>query len=284
MSKIPELDWALIDKRLKAALREDVGSGDITSKLLIPASLQGRARIMAKEEGVLCGMEIARRVFSLIDDKIKFTCILKDGASIKPGDVAAKISGPMRSILTAERTALNILQRLSGIATQTSQFAAALAPHKAKIYDTRKTTPLWRDLEKYAVAIGGGENYRFGLYDMIMIKDNHTDTVGGLGPAIERAIRGNRNKLKIVTEARTLDDVKTALQYPIDVIMLDNMTVAQIKRALEMTLRAKCEVEVSGNITLARAKKLAALGVKRMSAGSITHSVKALDLSLKYEK
>jgi nicotinate-nucleotide pyrophosphorylase (carboxylating) len=280
------LDWKSIDRRLRAALREDIGPGDVTSRLTIPADARGRARILAKQSGILCGIEAARRVFTLVDRRIRFTAMMTDGAALAPGDHAAEVSGPLRSILAAERTALNLIQRLSGIATKTAEFAAPLAPFGAIVYDTRKTTPLWRDLEKFAVATGGGRNYRIGLFDMIMIKDNHVDAAGGIEPALARAIRGNRRRLPIVIEARTLDDVRAALRHPVQVIMLDNMSDAAIRRCLRLAAesKTKCEIEVSGGLTPARALRLARMGVRRFSAGAITHSAPALDLSLDYVK
>lgn len=280
------LDWKSIDRRLRAALREDIGPGDVTSRLTIPAGNQGRAIILAKQTGVLCGVEIARRVFQIVDRRIRFTAMMSDGADLAPGDKVAEARGPMHGILAAERTALNVVQRLSGIATKTAAFAEPLAPFGAKVYDTRKTTPLWRDLEKYAVATGGGSNYRIGLFDMIMIKDNHADAAGGVEAALQRVLRGNRRRLPVVVEVRSLDDLRAALAYPVQVIMLDNMSDAQIRAALRLAAKsgAKCEIEVSGGLTAARALRLAKMGVRRFSAGALTHSAPALDISLDYTK
>ncbi|GAB4317396.1 MAG: carboxylating nicotinate-nucleotide diphosphorylase [Candidatus Sumerlaeia bacterium] len=286
MTSSDDLNWESIDRRLRASLREDIGPGDVTSRLTIPAQTLGGARVTAKAPGVLCGIEVARRVFALADSRIRMKILERDGARVARGTCVALVSGPLRGILAAERTALNLIQRLSGIATNTARFVAAVAPYKARIFDTRKTTPLWRDLEKYAVRTGGGCNYRFGLFDMIMIKDNHADAAGGLEQALKRAVRGNRAGLPIVAEARTLADVKAALRYPVQVIMLDNMSTGRIRQALAIVQEAgsTCEIEVSGGVTPSRARRLAALGVRRFSAGAMTHSAPALDFSLDFEK
>ncbi len=267
--------------QIRRALAEDIGKGDVTSLRLVKANQQGRAHIVAKADGVLCGMPVVQCVFHCLDPRLRIECLGRDGRQVRRGEVVARIRGRVRPILSGERVALNFLQHLSGIATQTAQFVAAVRGSNTKIYDTRKTTPLWRGLEKYAVRTGGGHNHRMGLFDMILIKDNHIDAVGGIGPAVARA-RKKRGR-RIGVEARTLEEVREAVTSQADLILLDNMPIHRIRQALRIG-KGKTEIEVSGGINIARAKKMASLGVSRLSIGALTHSAPALDFSLEYIK
>lgn len=274
-----ETNFSSLESLYIAALKEDIGSGDVTSESIIPETLKGSAKVIAKEDAVLCGMPVIKKIYKLIDPRIKIEEKKFDGMQIHRGDEIIVISGKIKSILIGERLALNFLQRLSGIATHTKKFADILGPYGAKIYDTRKTTPIWRTLEKYAVRTGGGENHRFGLYDMFLIKDNHIDAVGGAAKAILLAKSANKRGLKIMCEARSLDEVRQVLDAKADFVLLDNMTPRQIKAAMKM-IQSKIGVEISGGITLKNIAGYAKLGVKRFSSGSLTHSSKAIDFSM----
>lgn len=269
--------------QIRRALAEDIGTGDVTTRRVVQADQEGHAHVVAKADGVLCGMPVVQCVFHCLDPRLRIECLKRDGKKVRSGEVVAIIRGRVRSILSGERVALNFLQRLSGIATQTARFVAAVRGSRAKIYDTRKTTPLWRGLEKYAVRTGGGCNHRMGLFDMILIKDNHIDAVGGVRPAIARARARKSPDVCIGVEARTIEEVREAVSSHVDLILLDNMSVRQIRQALKIG-KGQVEIEVSGGISLARAKKMASLGVSRLSIGSLTHSAPALDFSLKYIK
>ncbi len=268
-----------LDTRLLAALKEDLGPGDVTSQAIVPADTAGTAVIRAKQEGCLCGVRVAERVFALIDDALACERRLDDGASLQPGDEVLRIRGPLRSILAGERLALNFLQRLSGIATLTRRFVQALPTGTPlSVCDTRKTTPLWRDLERLAVRTGGGKNHRSGLWDMVMVKDTHADAAGGLAQALDRVRRAGVN-VPVAAEARTLEEARHAARAGVDILMLDNMNDAAIAEVVREVGKA-CTIEVTGGITPERLPQLARLGVHRVSVGALTHSAPALDLSL----
>jgi nicotinate-nucleotide pyrophosphorylase (carboxylating) len=262
-----------------AALEEDIGSGDVTTAAIIPAKAQAKCRLMAKQKGIICGLPLTEIALSLMTKKYKITWLAKDGDPVKPGQVLAEIEGPAVSLLEAERVLLNYLQRLSGIATLTHAFVEAVKPYKTAIMDTRKTTPLCRLLEKYAVSVGGGKNHRFGLYDQVLIKDNHIDVAGGIEEAI-RKVRRKNSELMIEVEARTLDEVKRAITFRPEIILLDNMTPAQMKKAVDF-VQGKAQLEASGGVNLKTVAKIAATGVDRISIGALTHSAPAMDISLK---
>jgi nicotinate-nucleotide pyrophosphorylase (carboxylating) len=269
---------------ISEALKEDVGDGDHSSLASIPAATQSRARLLVKDEGVLAGVEVAEKIFHKVDTKLILSVEIADGTVVKNGDVAFTVSGSARSILTAERLVLNTMQRMSGIATRTKQLVNLLSGTKTKILDTRKTTPNFRLLEKWAVLIGGGHNHRIGLYDMVMLKDNHVDMAGGIRKAIEDTnhyLRASKKHLKIEIETRSLAEVQQVLDRGnIDIIMLDNMSPDIMKKAVEL-IGGKYLTEASGGITEATIRKVAETGVDYISVGALTHSYKSLDLSLK---
>ncbi len=270
-----------LDTLVDAALKEDMPRGDITSENIIPPKSQSRAMILAKEDGVLAGIYVAERVFEKIDPSISFEIHQKDGTEIKSGDQLAVLKGPSVSLLKGERTALNFLQRLSGIATETSKFAQALKGTKTKVLDTRKTTPGLRNLEKYAVKMGGGENHRLDLSEMVMIKDNHLKIVGSISEAVLLVKKKIKPGTKIEVEVTSLEEVKEAVKCGADIIMLDNMTLNKMKEAVDW-VRGRVPIEVSGNVTLSKAKKIAQMGVDFISVGALTHSYKSLDISLEF--
>jgi nicotinate-nucleotide pyrophosphorylase (carboxylating) len=272
-----------IERLIETALAEDLSElGDVTSELLIPKSKSALANIIAKSAGVVAGIPIAKRVFQMVDESLRFEEIREDGDKISPSDIVLTISGSTRSILTAERTALNFLQRLSGIATLTAQFVERIAGAPATILDTRKTTPGLRALEKYAVRVGGGHNHRLGLFDMILIKENHIAAAGGITKAVA-IIRGElearKLPLAVEVETKTLEEVNEALVLKVDRIMLDNMPVPQIREAVKM-VSGRAELEVSGGVTLETVRAIAETDVDYISVGALTHSAPALDLSL----
>ena len=275
-----------LDKVLKSALDEDIGTGDITSESVIPPGKNGLLVLVAKAKGVICGLPVFARIHTLIDKDTAITLFKNDGDVVMPGDEIALIKGNLRSLLAAERVSLNFLQRLSGIASLTRKFVEKVRPYGLKIYDTRKTTPLLRQLEKYAVRCGGGHNHRFGLYDMILLKDNHIDACGGIEQAIIKAQsyrRKTKSRVKIAVEVRSLSDMVAVLPFEVDLVLLDNMTYKQIRNVLRMVDdHKKPEIEVSGGITLKTISRLAEIGVRRVSIGALTHSAPALDLSLDY--
>ncbi len=263
------------------AIAEDVGPGDVTSQATLPADLVLHGRIVAKAAGVVAGLPVAEAVFHAIDPAIEFTARVADGQEVVPGEVIAEVTGLGRSLLAAERTALNFLQRMSGIATLTRQFVDAVACTPATILDTRKTLPGHRLLDKYAVRMGGGQNHRLALYDMILIKDNHVDAAGGILPAVARA-RAAYPALPIEVEVRTLAELREVLGItpPVDRVMLDNMSLAEMRQAVALAA-GRVPLEASGNVTLERAAEIAATGVDLISVGALTHSAPALDLSMK---
>ena len=274
----------LIDDLLNLAFAEDVGDGDHTTLSTIPAEATGRQHLLVKEEGIIAGIEIAKKVFEKFDSSLKITQYINDGAHVKPGDIAFVVEGPVRSLLQTERVMLNIMQRMSGIATMTARYQERLAGLKTKVLDTRKTTPGMRMLEKMAVKIGGGENHRIGLFDMILIKDNHVDFAGGIPQAVNSAKKYLAEKgknLKIEVEVRNTEEILQALEAGVDRIMLDNFTPARTKEAVEL-INGRAEVESSGGITLETLRDYGECGVDFISVGALTHSVKGLDMSFKH--
>lgn len=273
----------LIDQLLTLAFAEDVGDGDATTLSTIPADEMGAQHLLVKEEGILAGVEIARKVFEKFDPSLKMTVYIGDGAHVKPGDIAFKVEGTVRSLLQTERIMLNIMQRMSGIATQTARYQKRLKGLKTKVLDTRKTTPGLRILEKEAVKIGGGANHRMGLFDMILIKDNHVDFAGGIPQAVKAArewMKANGKDLKIEVETRNNDEIRQALAEGADRIMFDNFTPAQTREAVAL-VDGRAETESSGGITLDTLRDYGEAGVDFISVGALTHSVKGLDMSFK---
>ena len=270
-----------IEKIVKIALKEDLGFGDITSDLIISEKQKGKGFIIAKEKGIIAGLEVAKSVFEEVDAGLMFKFLISDGDKVRPGLKVALIQGKTKSILAGERTALNFLQRLSGIATLTNKFVRKTEGTSTKILDTRKTTPGLRFLERDAVKKGGGENHRQGLYDMILIKDNHIQAAGSISSAIEKALR-NRRGLKIEVETKNLKEIKEALNFKIDRIMLDNFEPEDLKKAVKLirSKNKKVEIEASGRVNLKNVRKIALSGVDYISVGALTHSARALDFSL----
>ncbi|MBD5355921.1 MAG: carboxylating nicotinate-nucleotide diphosphorylase [Bacteroides sp.] len=274
----------LIEQLLNLAFAEDIGDGDHTTLSTIPADAMGRSRLIVKEEGILAGVKVAEKVLYNIDPSIKINVYIEDGSKVKSGDVAFSAEGPVRSLLIAERTMLNIMQRMSGIATMTRHYQDELQGLHTKVLDTRKTTPGMRMLEKEAVRIGGGTNHRIGLFDMILIKDNHIDFAGSIENAIERAkeyCKENKKDLKIEVEVRSLNDIKRVMAVGgVDRIMFDNFTPELTKEAIKL-VNHSMETESSGGITLSNLRKYGEAGVDFISVGALTHSVKGLDMSFK---
>lgn len=280
----PAIDWKRADALIALALEEDLaGNGDTTSNSVIPENIDAKAVLKCKEDCVCAGIDIARRAFRAVNDSIFFTPAVKDGDFCPSGTVMAEIKGKARSLLTAERTALNFFQRLCGVATMSRRYAEAVAAYPTLILDTRKTTPGWRNLEKYAVAVGGSSNHRIGLYDRILIKDNHRELAGLEGKnSITRSVERARKAfpaLKIEVEADTLNEVKEAAEAGADYILLDNMSNKEMAEAVKINA-ARSKLEASGGITLERVPSIAALGVDFISCGALTHSVKAIDISM----
>lgn len=273
----------LIDKLIDLAFAEDVGEGDHTTLCSIPESAIGKASLVIKEAGILAGVEVGIKVFHKLDPQLTIEVLIKDGTEVKPGDVVLTIEGKVQSILQAERTVLNIMQRMSGIATTTNKYVALIAGTGAKVLDTRKTTPGMRLLEKQAVKIGGGENHRIGLFDMILLKDNHIDFAGGIENAIigaKRYLKDKNKSLKIEIEVRDMDELNEVLNVGgVDRIMLDNFTPEETKIAVEH-VNGRVELESSGGITIETIRSYAETGVDYISVGALTHSVKGLDMSL----
>lgn len=276
------IEWLGLDELLLAALKEDVGTGDITTLSCIPAENRSEAYYLIKEDGVLCGLSVAERVFALVDPSIVLTPLAKDGDAVHRGDVIATVSGPSRSILTGERVGLNLMQRMSGISTMTAKAVEAVAGTEAAIVDTRKSTPGLRVLEKCAVRVGGGKNHRFNLADGVLIKDNHIAAAGGIQQAVEAARRTVPHVMKIEVETEDLDEVRQALAAGADVIMLDNMDVSAMRDAVALINR-RALVEASGNMGDRDLSEVARTGVDIISIGALTHSVKSLDISLKFK-
>jgi len=266
------------------AVREDIGPGDYSSLACIPEKAEGKAKLLVKADGIIAGIDFAKMVFAFIDKDMQFEALLKDGEAVKFGDIAFYISGKSQSILKAERLVLNAMQRMSAIATKTTEFVEKLEGTKTKILDTRKTTPGIRALEKWAVRIGGGVNHRFALYDMIMLKDNHIDFAGGVIEAIEKTknyLKDNKLDLKIIVEARDLEEIKKILKAGgVHRILIDNFNYDDTKKAVKL-IGNQCQTESSGGITLKTLKPYADCGVDYISSGALTHSVYNMDLSLK---
>lgn len=273
-----------IEEFINLAFKEDIGDGDHTSLSTIPPNIQGKAHLLVKQEGVLCGSDIAKKIFQKLDPNSTFDLLIKDGSHVNPGEIAFIVQGQVLSLLQSERLVLNIMQRLSGIATTTNTYVEKLSGLKTKVLDTRKTTPGMRYLEKLAVRTGGGANHRMGLYDMIMIKDNHIDFAGGIEQAIKRTqayLKEHNKTLKIEVEARSLDDVQRILNYGgVDRIMLDNFSIENTKEAVKL-INGRAETESSGGITIETLRDYAECGVDYISVGALTHQIKSLDLSLK---
>ena len=272
-----------VDELIELCIREDIGDGDHTSLSCIPADEHGRMRLLCKQEGTIAGIEIAQLVLQRLDPEMKFEQILHDGDRVAPGDVAFYVSGRLRSLLQAERILLNIMQRMSGVATQPAVYVKRLEGLHTRVLDTRKTTPGMRVLDKMAVKIGGGENHRMGLFDMILLKDNHIDFAGGITAAVNKAkeyLKAKNKNLPIEVETRTLDDVREAVSLGVDRIMFDNFTPEMTRRAVEK-VAGRCETESSGGITLDTMRDYAECGVDFISVGALTHQIKSLDMSLK---
>lgn len=269
---------------IENAIREDVGDGDHSSLACIPADAMGKAKLLVKDEGILAGVEFAKMVFAYVDKEMEVEVLIEDGTPVKYGDVAFYVSGRSQSILKAERVVLNCMQRMSAIATKTNYYMSLVEGTKAKILDTRKTTPGIRAIEKWAVKLGGGENHRFALYDMIMLKDNHIDFAGGITQAIQKTqqyLKDNNKDLKIVVEARDLNEITEILQNDgVYQILIDNFNYEDTRKAVEL-INGKCFAESSGNINEKTLRKYAECGVDYISSGALTHSIYNIDLSLK---
>lgn len=283
MYTVDELNDRLID----LSFSEDIGDGDHTTLCCIPEDAEGKSKLLIKEEGILAGMRIAKEVFHRFDPTLQVEQFLEDGARVKPGDVAMVVSGKVRSLLQTERLMLNIMQRMSGIATMTARYVERLEGTNTRVLDTRKTTPGMRMLEKEAVKIGGGTNHRIGLFDMILLKDNHVDFCGGIANALTRCAEYQREKglhLKVEIEVRSFDEIRQVMEHGgADRIMLDNFSVEDTRRAVEM-IGGKFETESSGGITFDTLRDYAECGVDFISVGALTHSVKGLDMSFKAVK
>ncbi|MBI5351910.1 MAG: carboxylating nicotinate-nucleotide diphosphorylase [Chloroflexi bacterium] len=267
---------------IQRALAEDIGTGDVTTDSIVPVDATMRGQIIAKQNGIIAGLDVAEACFSLVDSRVAFTVQVGEGELVQDRQLLATISGPARALLTGERTALNFLGRMSGIATLTRQFVDAVAGTKAVILDTRKTAPGLRAADKLSVLRGGGENHRIGLYDMILIKDNHIDFAGGIAEAVRRA-KASANGIQIEVEARSVDDVKVALSLGVERILLDNMSNEMMREAVQLN-NGRAKLEASGNVTLETVRKIAETGVDYISSGALTHSAKVFDVSLKWIK
>lgn len=270
-----------IDTIIEAALKEDMPDGDVTSESLVPPESVSKAIFLAKEEGILAGIDVAARVFWKIDPHVDFTKNVEDGSSIRAGDTLARIEGPSVSLLKGERTALNFLQRMCGIATLTQRFVHGLEGSQTQILDTRKTTPSLRSLEKYAVKMGGGTNHRLSLSDMVLIKDNHLKIVGNISKAVKKARDKVGPDVKIEVETTTLEEVKEAVCSGADMILLDNMSPERMREAVEW-VNGRIPLEASGNVKLSTLKEVASSGVDFISVGSLTHSYQSLDISMEF--
>jgi nicotinate-nucleotide pyrophosphorylase (carboxylating) len=275
----PDLDLE-ISQCIKRALEEDIGSGDVTTDTIVPADASLRGRIVAKQDGVVAGLEVAKQVMFALSDRITFVTNVADGSSVARSAVLAAVEGPARALLTGERTALNFLGRMSGIATLTRQYVEAVKTTKAVILDTRKTAPGLRITDKLAVRLGGGQNHRTGLFDMVLIKDNHIDFAGSISAAVER-VRASQTKLEIEVETRTLDNVREALRLGVERILLDNMSVETMREAVAIC-DGRARLEASGNVTLANVLEVAGTGVDYVSVGALTHSPTVFDVNLEF--
>jgi nicotinate-nucleotide pyrophosphorylase (carboxylating) len=265
-----------------AALAEDLGSyGDITTDAIVPVGAKGKAAIVARQDGVIAGLDLAEAAFKALDADMRFVRVVQDGGEVKSGDTIATVAGKTRALLTGERTALNFLNRLSGIATLTAAYVKAVEGTAARISCTRKTTPRLRAFEKYAVRAGGGVNHRYGLYDAVLVKDNHIAAAGGLAKALRLLPLGSEPRIKVEVEVDTLDQLKDALGFPIDAVLLDNMDVETLRRAVKL-VAGRVKTEASGGVTLETVRKIAETGVDLISVGALTHSPRNLDSSLEW--
>ena len=276
---IGDIPESVVRDIVARALAEDIGPGDITTAATVAPDAECRAEIVAKAEGVIAGLGVARLVFGMLDPQIEFHEVVVDGGRVSEGMTVARVSGNTRALLAAERTALNFLQRMSGIASLTAEYVEAAEGTDARIIDTRKTAPGLRLLDKYAVRMGGGRNHRVGLFDGVLIKDNHLRAAGGVGEAVRRARKAAHHLVKIEVEVQTLEEVEEGVAAGADVILLDNMDLDNVSRAVDL-VAGRCEIEVSGGVTLETVRALAECGVDYISAGALTHSAPALDLSL----
>lgn len=270
-----------LDDQIKSALKEDIALGDITTDSLIESDDISKAVFISKDDGIIAGLDVSERVFKILDERVVFKKNVTDGCSVKKGDILAEISGPTHALLKAERTALNFLQHLSGIATKANEYARIVKNFDVRIVDTRKTTPGLRRLEKYAVKIGGGHNHRYCLSDGVLIKDNHIVAAGGISQAIKKVRDNIPHTIKIEIETETMDQVNEALDAGADIIMLDNMSLEMMKDAVKM-INKRAIIEASGNVNLDTVFKIAETGVDIISVGALTHTVKAFDISMRF--
>ena len=270
----------MISEYIQRALEEDIGTGDVTTDTIVPANATLRGRIVAKQDGVVAGLDVAKQVFLTLNERVTFIAKTVDGSRVTRRDVLADVEGPARALLTGERTALNFLGRMSGIATLTRKFVDAVAGTSAVILDTRKTAPGLRTTDKLAVRLGGGQNHRTGLFDMVLIKDNHIDFAGSITQAVER-VRASGTKLEIEVETRTLDDLREALALGVERILLDNMTAEMMSEAVSIC-GGRAKLEASGNVTLDNVLEVAKTGVDYISVGALTHSPAVFDVSLEF--
>lgn len=275
-------NFLMLDDIIKNALLEDVGTGDITTLFTIPIDKNINGKFIAKESGIICGILVAKRVFEIVDSSLKMNIFFSDGAFVNKGETIAEISGLAQAVLTGERTALNFLQLLSGIATRTYNCVERVKTTKAMITDTRKTTPGLRVLEKYAVRIGGGHNHRYNLSDGVLIKDNHINAAGGIIPAVLNARKAIPHTLKIEVEVESFEMIEQALECNSDIIMLDNMSISDMKKAVEL-INGRALVEASGNMGEKDLLEVAKTGVDIISIGALTHTIKAMDISLRFK-
>ena len=288
MGKEVKFDWKdeafrkRVDTVIQRALEEDIGPGDVTTDSIVPPGLRVTGQLIAKERGVVAGILVMKRVFELLDPGINFHVFVKDASSVRPGDIIAMVEGNGRALLKGERVALNFVQRMSGIATLTHRFVKAVSHTHAKILDTRKTAPGLRLLDKWAVRLGGGMNHRFGLYDMVLIKENHIAAAGGITKAVNKVKQKTKGSVPIEVETKNLEEVKEAMTLPIQRILLDNMDVVTIQKAVKMVC-GKIPLEASGNISIENVVEVAETGVDYISVGKLTHSVKAVDFSFLLE-
>ena len=271
---------AEISHYIKRALEEDIGTGDVTTDTIVPADASLRGRIVAKQDGVVAGLQVAKQVMLALNESVEFRANVEDGSKVTRGTVLAEVEGPARALLTGERTALNFLGRMSGIATLTRKFVDAVSTTSAIILDTRKTAPGLRITDKIAVRLGGGQNHRIGLFDMVLIKDNHIDFAGSITAAVER-VRASGTKLEIEVETRTLDHVREALALEVERILLDNMTIETMREAVGIC-GGRAKLEASGNVTLHNVLEVAGTGVDYISVGALTHSPAVFDVSLEF--
>lgn len=270
----------MISEYIQRALQEDIGTGDVTTDTIVPADATLRGRIVAKQDGVVAGLDVAKHVFLALNQRVNFIANTEEGSRVTPRALLAEVEGPARALLTGERSALNFLGRMSGIATLTRKFVDAVAGTKAVILDTRKTAPGLRITDKLAVRLGGGQNHRTGLFDMVLIKDNHIDFAGSITQAVER-VRASETKLEIEVETRTLDDVREALSLGVERILLDNMSTATMREAVAIC-DGRSKLEASGNVTLDNVLEVAETGVDYISVGALTHSPAVFDVSLEF--